>query len=539
MVLASWKPSQRYDADLMTAYQRLEQMPLPLLDSIAEAYFYGGLHDSAYVCYRIIEAKDESVEDNIASIGHAKTCIGILDFEIYNEYNKANTQLLEAENFAKQHNLSQEFPYIYLTMADVQFESNVLKDYKFSPEIFKSLQRAFDCAISHSDLYIASIAFNNLASAAVKYNMVQQFEPNIARYKQALVAYSNTPGKRDASPRDSMIMADYNIALADAMSHYYHGEYGEAVKAFDQMRGHILKKSQVSRANFEVCISLFKYNAHRKLNDNAAALADLDEIEAIATNDLLMLELLFERVKFCKQLGLNAKATQYELEYYKRKDTFLQQCNLMSTSQAELEYKLQQTLYEVNEQRMSKLALQKLIFWITLFAVALAVTLVILFFKNRDLREKNLNLYNRVQEMIADNNGNSTPEHDNKDAQRNNDPAVLAIMDKVNAVLQTSQEIFENGFSLHRLAQMVDASANDVSNAINRITGKNFNELLSDFRIKEACRRMNDQTSYGDMTIAAIADSVGIKSRSNFYTLFKKTTGLTPSAYLKIKREQA
>jgi len=62
---------------------------------------------------------------------------------------------------------------------------------------------------------------------------------------------------------------------------------------------------------------------------------------------------------------------------------------------------------------------------------------------------------------------------------------------------------------------------------------KNFNQLLGEYRIREACRRFGDQENYGNLTVEAIGASVGFKSRSYFAAIFKKITGLTPTQYAK------
>lgn len=75
-----------------------------------------------------------------------------------------------------------------------------------------------------------------------------------------------------------------------------------------------------------------------------------------------------------------------------------------------------------------------------------------------------------------------------------------------------------------------------VSQAINQEYGSNFNSLLNEYRIKEACRRLGENPDYANMTIEGIAESVGFKSRTSFGALFKSVTGLSPSAYQKMSR---
>jgi AraC-like DNA-binding protein len=78
-----------------------------------------------------------------------------------------------------------------------------------------------------------------------------------------------------------------------------------------------------------------------------------------------------------------------------------------------------------------------------------------------------------------------------------------------------------------------------VSQVINEYYEQNFNNFLNSFRIKEACKRMRDLDNYGNYTIEAISESVGFKSRSTFVTSFKRITGLTPSQYQRMAREEA
>ncbi|MBQ9453689.1 MAG: AraC family transcriptional regulator, partial [Desulfovibrio sp.] len=73
------------------------------------------------------------------------------------------------------------------------------------------------------------------------------------------------------------------------------------------------------------------------------------------------------------------------------------------------------------------------------------------------------------------------------------------------------------------------------SQVINEHYGTSFSNVLSGMRIREACRRMSEESSrYRHVTIEAIALSVGFKSRTAFINAFKREVGLTPSEYLKM-----
>jgi AraC-like DNA-binding protein len=99
--------------------------------------------------------------------------------------------------------------------------------------------------------------------------------------------------------------------------------------------------------------------------------------------------------------------------------------------------------------------------------------------------------------------------------------------------METSQEIYEDEFNINQLAELVGYKYRFVSHVINEESGVNFKTMLSEYRIKEACRRINDTAHYGNFTIEAIATGVGFKSRSQFIAMFRRVTGLTPSEYQK------
>ncbi|MGN1172925.1 MAG: helix-turn-helix domain-containing protein, partial [Muribaculaceae bacterium] len=107
------------------------------------------------------------------------------------------------------------------------------------------------------------------------------------------------------------------------------------------------------------------------------------------------------------------------------------------------------------------------------------------------------------------------------------------IVNKILNVLNTDDAIYSFDFSINELASRVDMDYHYVSQVINESIGKSFYTLLSEYRIREACHRLDDKEEYGNYTIEGIANSVGFKSRSNFVSTFKRLTGLTPSEYRK------
>lgn len=107
---------------------------------------------------------------------------------------------------------------------------------------------------------------------------------------------------------------------------------------------------------------------------------------------------------------------------------------------------------------------------------------------------------------------------------------------KILAIMDETQEKFSPDFSLDRLAELVGISPRALSAVLNDSLGKTFRDLLNQYRVREACNRLSDTKNYGTLTIEAISQSVGYKSRTSLVTAFKKETGLTPSDYQRIAR---
>ncbi|MHA7829544.1 MAG: helix-turn-helix domain-containing protein [Flagellimonas sp.] len=89
--------------------------------------------------------------------------------------------------------------------------------------------------------------------------------------------------------------------------------------------------------------------------------------------------------------------------------------------------------------------------------------------------------------------------------------------------------------SLKKVADELGTNGNTVSKLINSETGTNFNDYINQKRIALAQERLLDG-QFKNLTVEAVGQSVGFKSKSAFYNAFKKHTGRSPSAYMKQKR---
>lgn len=118
-----------------------------------------------------------------------------------------------------------------------------------------------------------------------------------------------------------------------------------------------------------------------------------------------------------------------------------------------------------------------------------------------------------------------TPEQIDKILQ-----GVIMTMENVDIISKPS-------FTLVELAKMINSNTRYVSWVINNTYNKNFKTLLNEYRIREVCRRMEDNKNFGNLTIQAIYTSLGYSSASNFLRAFKNVNGMTPSTYQKLINE--
>ncbi|MEL7148572.1 MAG: helix-turn-helix domain-containing protein, partial [Bacteroidota bacterium] len=79
------------------------------------------------------------------------------------------------------------------------------------------------------------------------------------------------------------------------------------------------------------------------------------------------------------------------------------------------------------------------------------------------------------------------------------------------------------------VAQKLGVPAYQLSQSVNESTGENFNQYVNVHRIEAAKEMLRTRP---ELTIEAIGQECGFKSKSSFYAAFKKNTGTTPSKFV-------
>lgn len=98
--------------------------------------------------------------------------------------------------------------------------------------------------------------------------------------------------------------------------------------------------------------------------------------------------------------------------------------------------------------------------------------------------------------------------------------------------LEKEKPFLDANFSISDIAVRLKVPQIQVSYCINHLIETKFSKLKTELRIKHAINLLEIGTG-SKLTIEAIGEQSGFKSRSHFYTAFKEETGFTPTEYLK------
>lgn len=104
------------------------------------------------------------------------------------------------------------------------------------------------------------------------------------------------------------------------------------------------------------------------------------------------------------------------------------------------------------------------------------------------------------------------------------------LYDRLLEVMETRKPYLDTDLTLFSLAAILNWSPNHLSQVINTYERKNFFDFVNGYRI-EAIKKNIRSRQYEHLTLLSIAYECGFNSKAAFNRAFKKSTGLTPSAF--------
>lgn len=115
------------------------------------------------------------------------------------------------------------------------------------------------------------------------------------------------------------------------------------------------------------------------------------------------------------------------------------------------------------------------------------------------------------------------------------DRAARELLQRIEQTLDRDRLFARPDLSLTALARAVHSTPHLVSEALNRVGGTSFREVVTRRRVADVKAQLEDAAS-DRYTIEGIGTSAGFGSRSALYEAFKRWEGTTPTAYRDTRR---
>lgn len=118
----------------------------------------------------------------------------------------------------------------------------------------------------------------------------------------------------------------------------------------------------------------------------------------------------------------------------------------------------------------------------------------------------------------------------NKEEAENMSAIFASIGEELQKAMSIDKLYLNPRLTLSDVASFVGTNRTYLSEYLNNILHKSFYEYINEWRVKEACRIMDD-ASGRRMTMQEVAEMSGFNSGSTFNRSFARLIGMTPSAY--------
>lgn len=111
-----------------------------------------------------------------------------------------------------------------------------------------------------------------------------------------------------------------------------------------------------------------------------------------------------------------------------------------------------------------------------------------------------------------------------------NAPLRKELAEKLVKLMEEERLYLNSELTVQNLVELLQANRQYISEALNVHLDKSFYDFVNDYRV-EAFQRLCADPAYNHYTILGLALEAGFNSKATFNAVFRKKTGMTPSAY--------
>lgn len=269
----------------------------------------------------------------------------------------------------------------------------------------------------------------------------------------------------------------------------------------------------------------------------------------------LLASILESMALFYAETGRYAKAFQLHMQLDTIQDSIFKEKNQKLFADLQSRYELDQKekaiklLNAENYQRTLEAKQYRTTTYFLGFGIFIITGLLVVMIYQYNLRKKAYKKLVQKNKQLAESHGmqkekaaihsiNLVPvkiKYGNGNGNGNGNGSLEVLEEKLNKCLETEKPYLNSNLTMKTLAAQLETNTHYLSEVINQKFGNNFTSLINEFRVREACRLLVDETN-DHLTIESIASQAGFNSKSAFNNAFKSITGLTPSYYKRTAR---
>lgn len=551
------------DIDYTALYKECKNINPDILQEKAYHLVARNHVDSALALYNIAASlyANSTTTKRLYKLATIYNNIGYIYFFHFSNFQQAYTCFLKAKELCEEHEFNDLLSSILLHIG------NVFIDYGDFETSMQYYREGFELCLASRDWITLQTIFFNMFSQCLEQNRIQEHAAELTAFKQAPIP-------------DSIPMYQFSQHFCNALYHIQAQEYAQALPLFDSMQHNI--NTTFTPERFHLITSSMRaetFALNKEIDKAISNMLKAVELSKQYPNvDDIRMWSYRKLAQYHEQKGEKDKASEYKALALDIEDKSLSFKNLSQIHEIKSVYelgKLNEHIHELNRKKQQQTTILSIVSIGLAFILFLLSRVIVqnkkLDQKNRELflqnkamlrqldeerearktmQEKNANAQSHDTKNVEDSSKNTKQHNENEtinSIDKNQKNYLSGSLDKTRTsllwqkiiqIMDSNPEIYSNDFSIMRLATLAESNSKYVSQTINEMSGMNFNGFLAEYRINEACRRISDRQNYGMLTLEAIGNSVGFNSRSNFINLFRKKTGLSPSEYARISKQE-
>jgi YesN/AraC family two-component response regulator len=526
------------DVTFMNNRRQWEKLPAATLIQKGSDFMVKNFPDSAMLCYSIVANRyNENLQgDELKSTIRAHCWIGNIYINLFVNYAEGYKYLLKAQDLAEKHHYDDFLPNIFSSLGNFYWlQSGFKRVDQFDKEALDYHKKSFWKTIEIKKYDEIPTDLINLIYIAFETGELMQIATEREIYSRLPIPDSS--GLKFAAE-----------AMNEGVELFSKGHLEQALESFRHALSESKTSSSFNTESLQVMFDMCIYKTLLQLSRDDDALAILKQAKEVVENNLpeVIPGIYEELAKYYIRQHNQALADQYELLWRRSTDSIAQASQASNVATVRFLYEIDKMNEEQKAQAIKQQHYKQLLWIVSAAALVAIVMLVLLYYSRKRIQEGYQRLYKqnvellaaedaRQQEARAEQPKEKVVEAPKYSHNQMDDEVMDELWQQIVNILQTNEEIYQDSFDVEQLCEMLGAKRAYVSQTINTKTGDSFTALLNDYRIREACRRMNDTTNYGQYTVEGIANSIGY-SRSYFVRIFKEATGVPPSAYMKLAK---